>query len=278
MREGELGPRLADKLFKVWMIDGSELWMLIHTEVQNRQQPNFAERMYVYNYRIRDRLGHDVVSLAVLTDERKRWRPREFSFRKWGFSLRMQFPVAKLLDYAKDIAALEANPNPFAAIVMAHWQTIQTRKNPEERYRWKVRLVKSLFHRGLTAEQIRQLFRLIDWMMTLPPELEKQFTIEIHQFEEEQRMPYITSVERVAKEEGKKEGKKEGIEEGRRLELRNGIELALELKFGAAGLELMPLVQGIHEVNVLQSIRAEMRTAESVEQIRQLIGSAEEPK
>jgi hypothetical protein len=230
--------------------------------------------MYVYNYRIRDRLGHDVVSLAVLTDERKRWRPREFSFHKWGFSLRMRFPVAKLLDYAKDIAALETNPNPFAAIVIAHWQTIQTRKNPEERYRWKVRLVKSLFDRGLTAGQTRQLFRLIDWMMTLPPELEKQFTIEIHQYEEEQKMPYVTSVERVAKEEGKKEG----IEEGRRLELREGIELALELKFGAAGLELMPLVQEIQGVNVLRSIRAAIRTAESVEQIRQLINSAVEPK
>ena len=36
VREGELGPRLADKLFKVWPKDSVELWLLIHVEVQNQ--------------------------------------------------------------------------------------------------------------------------------------------------------------------------------------------------------------------------------------------------
>jgi len=34
--------------------------------------------------------------------------------------------------------------------------------------------VKSLFDRGLTAEAIRQLFRVIDWLLELPRELEQQ--------------------------------------------------------------------------------------------------------
>jgi hypothetical protein len=30
VREGELVPRLADKLFQVWRVDGEETWVLIH--------------------------------------------------------------------------------------------------------------------------------------------------------------------------------------------------------------------------------------------------------
>ena len=127
VREDELGPRLADKLFKVWPKDGVELWLLIHVEVQNQPDEQFGERMYIYNYRIYDRFRRGVVSLAVLGDEHRRWRPRQFVFRRWGFSLRMQFPIVKLLDYRKDIIELETNPNPFAAVVLAHRKTLETR-------------------------------------------------------------------------------------------------------------------------------------------------------
>jgi hypothetical protein len=271
LREGELGTRLADKLFKVWLLDGQELWILIHIEVQGQPDDEFGERMFVYNYRIYDRFRREVVSLAVLTDERRGWRPREFSYGRWGFSQRMRFPIAKLLDYAKNVTALEAHPNPFAAIVLAHWQSLKTRHQPQQRYTWKVRLVKGLFQRGLTAEQIRQLFRLIDWLMDLPPKLEQQLALEIHQYEEEQKMPYITSVERLAKSEGKREGKKEGKREGKKEGLRDGIELGLELKFGSAGLALMPEVRETETLARLRSVHEAIRTAKTVEEVQRVL-------
>lgn len=52
MRDDEFGLREADKLVKVWLLDGTETWVLIHLEVQSQYQSNFAERMYVYNSRI----------------------------------------------------------------------------------------------------------------------------------------------------------------------------------------------------------------------------------
>lgn len=80
VREAELGLRLADKLFKVWRLDGEEAWVLIHPEVQNQPEEHFGERMYVYNYRIFDRFRRPVVSLAVLGDEQRDWRPNEFAY------------------------------------------------------------------------------------------------------------------------------------------------------------------------------------------------------
>lgn len=49
--ETESGKRLADKLFQVWLLDGSETWVLIHIEIQSQTESDFAKRMYQYNYR-----------------------------------------------------------------------------------------------------------------------------------------------------------------------------------------------------------------------------------
>jgi hypothetical protein len=267
VREAELGLRLADKLFKVWRLDGEEAWVLIHPEVQNQPEEHFGERMYVYNYRIFDRFRRPVVSLAVLGDEQRDWRPNEFAYSLWGFSLRVEFPVVKLLDYAGREAELEAERNPFAAVVLAHLKSRETRDRPEERRFWKVRLVKSLFDRGLTAEEIRQLFRVIDWLLELPRELERQFQEEIHRFEEERHMPYVTGIERMAREEGLELGR----EQGHREALQQGIEVALELKFGEAGLELLPLVQAEQRVDVLRAVQRAIRTACTLAEVRELL-------
>ncbi len=263
VREAELGSRLADKLFKVSRIDGEEAWVLIHVEVQNQPEEEFGERMYVYHYRIFDRYRRPVVSLAVLGDEQQGWRPDEFGYSLWGCTMRLEFPVVKLLDYADRVAELEAERNPFAAVVLAHLKTIETRHQPAQRRDWKIRLVKSLFDRGLTAEEIRQLFRLIDWLMDLPREFEKEFQEQIHRFEEERQMPYVTSIERMAREEGSQQGERRG--------LQRGIEVALELKFGAVGLTLLPLVQGEQDVEVLRAVQESLRTADSLAEVRSLL-------
>src|SRR5262249_4016367 len=62
-----------------------------------------------------------------------KWRPSHFGYGRWGFQLGMEFPVRKLLDWAPHWQALEANPNPFAVVVLAHLKTLETRDNPVDR-------------------------------------------------------------------------------------------------------------------------------------------------
>jgi hypothetical protein len=61
--------------------------------------------------------------------------------------------------------ALERDPNPFAAGGLGAAEGIGDTGAPAERGRWKVRLIKELYDRGLGAEQIRQLLRLNDWLL-----------------------------------------------------------------------------------------------------------------
>ena len=148
VREGELGKRLADKLFKVWRKDGEAVWILIHIEIQSQRDTDFAERMYIYNYRIYDTFRRHVVSLAVLGDESPNWRPSEFGYNELGCEVLLRFPIVKLLDYGQLLSWLETHANPFALIVLTHLQAQATHDNPQERGEWKLRIAKGLLDRG----------------------------------------------------------------------------------------------------------------------------------
>ncbi|MBD2353931.1 Rpn family recombination-promoting nuclease/putative transposase [Tolypothrix sp. FACHB-123] len=62
-----------------------------------------------------------------------------------------------------------------------------------------------------------------------------------------------------------------GVERGRREELFSSIELLLEMKFGSEGLELMPIISHINDLERLKSIQQAIKTANSVEDLRQII-------
>ncbi|MBF0139960.1 MAG: DUF4351 domain-containing protein, partial [Magnetococcales bacterium] len=53
-------------------------------------------------------------------------------------------------------------------------------------------------------------FRFIDWVLHLPEELDDRLFSEIVIFEENQKMPYISSVERIGEKRGVKKGRQEG--------------------------------------------------------------------
>ncbi|HKC73182.1 MAG TPA: hypothetical protein VKF37_03145 [Chloroflexota bacterium] len=67
-------------------------------------------------------------------------------------------------------------------------------------------------------------------------------------------MPYVTSWERIARAEG----------------LLDGLAVALELKFGAAGVALLPELQQITDPEVLRQVAERIKTAASVDDLRQV--------
>ena len=69
VQDAELGTRFVDKLVGLELLNGDASWIYIHLEVQGARQAEFAQRMFVYNYRIYDRYKRPVASFAVLADE-----------------------------------------------------------------------------------------------------------------------------------------------------------------------------------------------------------------
>lgn len=269
VRDAELGKHLADKLVKIYLKNGEESWVLIHLEVQAQEDSDLPRRMYTYNYRIYDRYKRSVASLAILGDERVNWRPNQFGYELFGCSVNFQFPAIKLIDYSQRLCELESSRNPFATVVMAHLKAIETRDNRVERKQQKLVLVRRLYEQGFEREDILNLFGFIDWMLTLPIELEQEFWQEIRTFEESRRMQYITSVERI--------GFQKGIEESQnqiRQVLLKSLALGLKLKFGETGQSLLPEIESIQDVSVLEAILSGIETSSNVSQLRQIYQSS----
>jgi len=204
--DAKTGRRTVDKLVKIWLKDGTEIWALAHVEVQGNKDFEFAKRMYIYNYRLFDRYDKKIVSLAVLTDSNKNWRPDSYGYAICGCRVELHFPAVKLLDYLTDWDRLESSDNPFAVVVMAHLKSIETRKDMDGRLKWKLSLVKMLYDRGYQRQDIQELFRFIDWIMILPDFLEHRFADDINKFEEGMKMEYVTSIERIGMKKGEKIG------------------------------------------------------------------------
>jgi hypothetical protein len=265
--EAEVGKRLADKLFKVWQHGGEEAWVLVHIEVQSQEESDFAERMYVYNYRCFDRYRKPVISLAVLGDERASWRPSFYGYALGGCELSLRFPVAKLLDYETQWQSLEESTNPFAVMVMAHLKTKATRGVPQERKQWKWSLVRGLFERGYSREDIVRLFRLIDRMMVLPEELQREFKEELWRYQEDSQMPFLSRIELDAKQEGIEEGLQQGILQT----AREAVLEVLETRFEVVPSEVMEAVNQIEDTPLLKQLLKQAIAIPSIEEFQQLL-------
>ncbi len=221
VQDAELGRRFVDKLVRVNVLNGDEKWIYIHVEVQGTKQAEFAKRMFVYNYRIYDRYDRPVASLAVLADKHKRWKPTSFGFTMLGCKLSLEFPVAKLTDYEERLDELLESDNAFGWITAAHILTQKTRKQHQERYEAKLRLVRILYQRHWDKQRIIDLFYIVDWLMKLPEWLNSQVWQELETIEEKENMEYITSVERIGIAKGRVEGESRLLK--RLLERRFGL-------------------------------------------------------
>ncbi len=214
VRDRELGRRFVDKLVQVRLLDGSRKWVCIHIEIQGNPEDDFARRMFVYHYRLFDRYNEPLASLAVLADEQPGWRPDGFGYELFDCRMQFAFPVVKLLDKQPDLPSLLDSDNAFALVTAAHLLTRQTRQNPKDRYTSKLHLIRILFERGWERQRILDLFSVIDWLMLLPEELERKIGEDIRQIEEEHKMPYVTSIERLGIEKGRAEGLSQGLSAG----------------------------------------------------------------
>ncbi|HZV66875.1 MAG TPA: transposase [Telluria sp.] len=224
VRDAGLGKRRVDKLVRVARLGGADQWMFIHIDVQGRYDPDFAERVFVYNYRIYDRYRRPVASLAVLADGRAHWKPDRFGYSVFGCETSILFPVVKLNDYRESLDQLLLDSNVFALVTAAHLLTQQSKGNDVQRHAFKWRLVRLLYQRDWDRQRVVDLFGVIDWMMRLPAALQSGLMRDIDEMERRCEMPYMNPFEVRGLKEGRKAGRMEG-----RVEI---LESILEARFG----------------------------------------------
>jgi predicted transposase YdaD len=126
------------------------------------------------------------------------------------------------------------------------------------------------------------LFRVIDWMMALPEELARNFNRSVEEFEEERKMPYVTSIERHGIEkglqQGLQQGREQGLHEGRLQALREVVLEILEDRFQGVPGAVRADVTAVEDAALLKELRRRAVSAASVEEFElALTGPNERP-
>ena len=108
---------------------------------------------------------------------------------------------------------------------------IQAGRDVQQRYRFKLAFIRELYSRGSEQDDILKLFRFMDYILRLPDDLASRFRSELESIEEKLSMPYVTSVERLAKQEGIEQGFERGIEQGLQ-SIRDLLLQTIQIRFG----------------------------------------------
>jgi len=279
--------RLVDKLVKVWRKDGKETLLYIHIEVQGQRETDFPKRIFTYHYRLYDRYGPQIISLVILGDGDKNWRPRSYGYSDLGCRLFFKFPIVKLLDYQDKWKQLEKSNNPFSIVVRTHLKGLETRRFPEQRYHWKVELFKALQKAKYSRQEILDLYHFLDWVLALPVELSQQFDHFVEDYEEAKKVRYITSIEKRWLEKGVQQGIQQGLGQGLQQGIGQGISQGLQLgllqksredireilalRFEHVPVLLISKIEAINDTSLLSKLHKEAVLVDSLETFEKLI-------
>jgi len=205
-----IGKRFVDKLVKVKSLAGQEEVVLIHIEVQGQKEEEFSKRLFQYYCKLFTRYDQSILTLAILTDSNQSWHPQHYHREVFGFSvLNFNFQTHKLLEYRNTKQELEESNNPFATVILAHLACTETKRNPEARFQMKFKLTRRLYEKGYSRDYVINLYKVIDWVLSLPAELALEYRNKIHKLEEAKNVSYISSIEQLGREEGLQQGRHE---------------------------------------------------------------------
>lgn len=250
--DAELGNREVDKLFKVWRLNGEEAWVMFHIEIQGQKVQHFEERMFVYHYRLFDRYAKPIVSLAILTDNNTKWRPCVYQHNLWGCKLEFQFLVVKLQDYMDKKIVLDESNNPFALVIAAQLAAIQAKQTDQDKYKTKLDLIQTLYSKNFTEKDIMNLYTFIDWIIHLPEPLAIEYNNQVLKLEEQRKMAYVTTAERLGIEKGFQQGIQQGLEQGIEKGELYLLRRQLIRKFGELPLNFSKRLETAHADELLQ--------------------------
>jgi hypothetical protein len=260
VRDAELGRRFADRLVKVWLKNGKEAKLYIHIEVQGQVEENFAERIFVYHYRLFDRYQQPLISLVVFGDDDEDWQPHSYGYELAGCRLSFEFPFVKLLDLKDKWDELEKSTNPFSIVVRTHLKAIETKWSPKKRLQWKQKLFRALYEANYSKQQILELFRFLDWVLALPGPETQQFKTFTTEYEEANKMPYITSIERL----------------GMLQQSQQYVVEVLRVRFQEVHESLEKAIQAISDSALLSKLHKDAILVESLEAFEKLLEKPED--
>jgi hypothetical protein len=193
--------RRADKLIKVFLKNGKEQWVLIHTEIQGYDDDEFAERMFASFYRIYDEYKKKIIALAVFTDGDANFKPNKFEYNFYQTELTYKYRTFKAVE--QDENKLLKNANPFAVVILATKYLIESKNKEDIKLKFKVKLAELLLQRNYNRNEIIEVFNFIDVLLELKNENNRNiYYEEVSKMTKTKNKEIIGDFQKMAMKEG----------------------------------------------------------------------------
>ncbi len=251
------GKRIADKLLRVSLKDGSDQWFLIHVEIQNQPDPTLPERMFTYFYRIRDKYEKDVTAISIINYKNSH-TDGKYYYKYMNSEITYiyhEYNVQKLAP------ALRDSKNVFSFIIMSAYYDEFYKLDEQKRYEAKFKMIKLLLNRkDMSKQKIRLILNFINDYIRLQ---QKSYAGKINDFiVTNQKYSQNMGLEELYKSEFAKEAKrievksiKKGIEKGiEKGVLKEKIDVILRGHSNGISLPILSNITGLTEKEVSQII------------------------
>jgi hypothetical protein len=258
--------RLAGRSLKKATTAARPAYWLAHIEVQTQRDSTLPRRLFDYHYHIERRHRCRVITIAILGDLSRSWRPGSFSSDIPPLGLGLGYVSIKLIDLEEKIELPRFWGNPVAMVIRAHLAALRTRRDLEARLTQRLALCRRLYEEGFSQKDVVFIHGLIDRLMILPRPLMVRFKQELFTLEKDKDMPYVDTLTRMSLQEGRKEGRTEGRQEGSLAQARESVIEALEIRFGEISAELR---ERINALDNLRTLKAQHRRAITVPSLDQ---------
>jgi hypothetical protein len=219
--------RVVDKLVKSFLRDGSEHWVLLHIEVQAKNNKDFAGRMFNYFIRLFSKYGRSVAAIAVLTGKDGSKMSAAYEDRCLWMRARYEYKTLAITDYPDEVLA--ASTNPFAVVMMVAKETLlQVKGGEEERdnvlLEQKLRIVRLLKERMevFGERKTRAILTFLkNYVVFKKPETNRNFMEQADQLlGKSKTMGIFEQLAEIKHQEGVEEGIQIGKQEGKQENLQ----------------------------------------------------------
>jgi hypothetical protein len=176
------------------------------------------------HHRIFDKYGVSPITLAILGNSSRKWRPTSYHYQSLGCGITFHFRICKTIDFKGKLDDPRYRHQQATFIIAAHLGTQLHRRSPQKLSDYRLELTVKFCNEGYSSSEIHQLHRLIDWLMPLSDALKIQFRNQLQQRLPDTAMPHITLFEELAL--------KKGLEKGIVQTAREAILDVLDTRFG----------------------------------------------
>lgn len=252
--------KYADKLVKVFLKNGEESWVLVHVEVQGYQDENFAERMFTYFYRIREKHKKNIVSLAIFTDHNPDFYPNQYVYSYLNTKFVYEFGAFKVIH--KTLQELQVANNPFSVVMQVVRTSLEKRKwKDADQLTWKKEVITALREANYSTLKIRRMLQFISFYVSFKQE-ETLINLNEH-IETTFKTRKSMGIEEIIKEELKRQRRvllrkavKRGLQRGLQQGLEKGVQQGLQqgkMEATIVGIQRM-LQQGKYSLSEIAAI------------------------